>query len=369
MLECRATGLVYRNPAPHLRAVNAWHPTVVRLDSGELLAAFDLGQGAESLDYRTYTARSNDEGQSWTSPVPLCPEPKPGERRSTHSIRLSRTADGTIVGFGGRYYRDNPEEGLVNRVNLGFVPMDLLWIQSRDEGKTWIGPKTIAPPLVGPAFEICHPPLELRDGRWLAPTATWRGWDGSEPNGMQAIALVSSDRGQSWPEYLRVMNGTAEKTLYWEQSIVELPDHRLLAIAWAFHERTGETSPNPYAISTDGKTFSDRRPSGLHGQTAKLISLGDGRILCVYRRHDKPGLWGNLSKIDGDTWLNLAELPLWQGASSGMSGQDSAGHELSSLKFGFPTLIRLPDGDVFVVFWCHEDSINCVRWLRIRVHG
>ena len=67
MMECRATGLVYRNPRPHLRAVHAWHPSVVCLDSGELVATFDLGQVAESLDYRAYLARSEDEGRFWSN--------------------------------------------------------------------------------------------------------------------------------------------------------------------------------------------------------------------------------------------------------------------------------------------------------------
>ena len=43
------TGLVFRNPKPYLRAINAWHPSIVRLDSGVLLSLFDLGQAVESL--------------------------------------------------------------------------------------------------------------------------------------------------------------------------------------------------------------------------------------------------------------------------------------------------------------------------------
>src|SRR4051794_3482221 len=103
MISLLAKGLVYRNPKPHLRAIHAWHPSIVRLDDGDLVAAFDLGQGVESLDYRTYLARSTDGGQSWGEPVRLLDEKT--ARPSTHSIRISRTADGALLGFGGRYYR------------------------------------------------------------------------------------------------------------------------------------------------------------------------------------------------------------------------------------------------------------------------
>jgi hypothetical protein len=34
MIEVVETGLVYRNPKPYLRAIHAWHPTLVLLDGG-----------------------------------------------------------------------------------------------------------------------------------------------------------------------------------------------------------------------------------------------------------------------------------------------------------------------------------------------
>jgi hypothetical protein len=365
MIEVCATGLVFRNPKPNLRAVHAWHPSIVLLDSGELVASFDLGQAVESLDYRTYLSRSSDDGQTWEPPVPLFTDTT--NRRATHSVRLSRTANGTLLGFGGRSYRDDPEEGLTNRANLGFVPMDLILLQSRDGGHSWQGPTTVQTPLLGPAFEMCHAIVELRDGRWLAPTSTWRGWDGQEPNGMKAVALVSADRGRTWPEYLVVMENTTQGTVYWEQSLAQLPDGRLLAVAWAFAERKGTSLPTPYALAQDGRMFGPQRLTGLRGQTAKILSVGDNRILCLYRRDDRPGLWANLARIEGDAWVNLEEAPVWQGAASGMTGAANASEELGRLKFGYPSLVQLRSGDILALFWCCEDCIFNIRWIRLRV--
>jgi len=365
MIEVLGTGLVYRNPKPHLRAVHTWHPSLVLLDTGELLASFDLGQGAESLDYRTYLSQSGDNGLTWSPPLPLLEETT--SPRSTHSMRISRTRAGAVLACGGRFHRTNPEEGLVNRANLGYVPMDLLWMQSDDGGHTWGVPHSIQPPLVGPSFEICHGIVELRDGRWLAPTSTWKGWEGQMPNGMKAVALVSHDQGRSWPEYIDIVDQYAQGIISWEQSLTELPDGRLLAVVWAFDEKAGRSLPNPYTLSADGRRFSAPRPTGLKGQTAKLLNLGDGRVLCLYRRDDQPGLWANLARIEGEQWIHLAEAPLWQGAGSGMTGKAAAGEELSGLKFGYPSMVRLNDGKVFALFWCCEDCINNIRWLRIRV--
>lgn len=365
MISCVDTGLVYRNPAPHLRSVHAWHPSLVRLDNGELIASFDLGEAVEALNYRTYLARSIDDGQTWSAPVRILEDW--GLRRATHTIRLSRTVDGTLLGFGGRHFRDNPDEGLVRRDNLGFVPMELFSISSRNQGRTWTVPRSVRPSLVGPAFEMCHSIVELPDGRWLAPTSTWKGWDGEAPNGMQCVALVSHDRGQTWPEYLRIMDGYQQGIIYWEVSLARLLDGRLLAVCWVFDERSGKSRPNEFALSSDGQTFSSPWPTGTNGQTAKFLVLHDGRILCLYRREDQPGLWAELAQIEGDRWVRLAELPVWQGAAAGMTGQSSAGHELAALKFGYPTLVQLANGDVLVAFWCLENCVHNIRWTRLRV--
>lgn len=362
------TGLVYRNPAPHLRAVHAWHPSLVRRSDGTLLAGFDLGQGVESLDYRTHVSRSTDQGRTWSAPVKLLGDESLA-RRSTHSIRLGGFADGSVVGFGGRFYRDDPEEGLTNRENLGYVPMDLVTVASRDGGLTWETPRTIEPPLVGPAFEICHRIVELRDGRWLAPTATWRGWHGEQPNGMQAIALVSHDRGATWPEWMTVANQYDRRVVSWEQGLTQLADGRLLAVVWCYDEAAGHSLPNRYVLSDDGKSFDEPRENGLQGETAKLLTLSSGDVVCAYRRVDKPGLWANIVRIDGRQWVNVAETLLWQGPRSGMFGQGASSDELSALKFGFPSMVELPNGNVFVVFWCVENCLHVVRWAELRVQS
>lgn len=178
--------------------------------------------------------------------------------------------------------------------------------------------------------------------------------------------LARRRRGRHAVDGLRI-DRWAEDVIHWEQSLVELPDSRLLAVAWSLDWKTGAVEPTPYAIAPDAQEFSVRGLTGFLGQTTKLVVLPDGRIFAAYRRQDQPGLWGTLARIEGDRWVNLETAPLWQGATSGMTGDSDTGSELIAIKFGYPQMVVEPDGGIFLAFWCEEDCITNVRWLRIAV--
>lgn len=365
-IEVLETGLIYRNPKPHLQAVHAWHPSVDYFDDGQMVCSFDLGQAVSSDDYRSYFSRSTDNGRTWSQPVRILEDWVEG--LTSHCIRISRMSDNSLVGLGSLNYR-KPGLGNSNPKTFGRLPNDMFITRSKDRGQTWSPAEIIDMPLVGPAWELCHCIVELQDGRWLAPMANWKGWDGEAPNDFKAFALVSTDKGKTWPTYIDIINQWDRRIISFENSVVQMHDGRLLAVTWALNDETGKSEPTPYVISTDGKKFSAPRLNGMRGQTTKLIALEDGRILCVYRRDDQPGLWANLAQIDGDDWINIEQTPVWQGAASGMSGQGSNEQELGDLKLGFPNLTLLPDNLVYVAFWCFEDGIHNIRWYRLRING
>jgi len=362
------TGVIYKNPKLHVHSIHAYFPSVVAMDNGEMLASLVLGEAFESPNCHTHLARSVDNGETWRIEGPIYPGTK--DRLTSDSCRITTFPGGKVVTFMVRSDRtEHPDEGLTNPENLGFVPTELLLFRSKDYGHSWQGPTALTPPLEGPSFELCSPIVPLKDGRWLLPTETWPGWDGSCPNGIRMVAFVSYDRGKTWPEYLDVMSEPSGNVFFWESKISELPDGRLLAVAWVYDDTVHQDRPNHYAVSKDGgKTWSKPFSTGLQGQTLTPFLIDDRHILSVYRRMDQPGLWANVSHLEGDKWVNDGCEPLWGTTTSGLTttGKNMA-QNFNLLRFGAPCISRLPDGMFFVAFWCYEDCVSVIRWFKFLV--
>jgi hypothetical protein len=141
--------------------------------------------------------------------------------------------------------------------------------------------------------------------------------------------------------------------IHWETKLAGLSDERLLAVSWTHDAGPGTDLPIHYAISHDeGRTFSTPASTGLIGQTCTPSILNDGRILSLYRRSDLPGLWAQISVLNGDRWVNQDEELLWGGSSHAPDVIDSkiAKSAMSTLRFGLPTSLVLPDGTVLAAF-------------------
>ncbi|MFH1920421.1 MAG: sialidase family protein [Planctomycetota bacterium] len=369
MLEDLTTGILYRNPRPHVQSIHAYFPSVVVMPDGEMVALYTLGEAFEATNLHTHLARSSDGGRTWLHQGRICPDT--AGRLTTEFGRLSVVPGGELVAVLVRADRtDHPEEGLANPENLGFVPTEILITRSSDAGRTWSEPALVAPPLEGPSFELCCPVTVMADGRWLWPTSTWRDWEGNLPSGNRMVAFVSEDQGDTWPDYLDVMSSPEGNLIFWESKIVELAGGRLLAVAWCHDEASSSDRPNQYALSDDGgATWTPPGSTGLLGQTMTPVVLGGDRVLSVYRRMDEPGLWANLSHLEGDRWVNDACWPLW-GHQSVDGVTRTAGGAVAmfqTLRFGAPSITPLADGALYVAFWCYEDCVSVIRWFKFQI--
>ena len=358
------SGLIYANPKPHLRSRQVSFPTVVPLASGDLLAAFTVGEAFESVDLHTELARSADGGRTWEHLGPMPSGPTPGP--VSESGRLSRTPDGTLLCYGPRFDRSDPERSLGNAETTGLLDCEAVLYRSEDEGRSWQGPEVLPIPLPGP-YEIASPIVVLDDGRWLAPFSTWRDWSGHKATPERALALVSNDSGRSWPGLITVFADPEDRIVYWEQRIIAMGGGRLLALAWAHDHGTGQDLENRFALADDGVAFAAPRSSGLRGQTCSPLWLGGDRLLCVYnRRSEQPGIRAAVVEVSPDGWQLQAEAVVWgQGAPIAQSGGSVVG-AMNDFRFGFPQLLKLGD-EVLVSYWCQEDAQFVARWTRLHI--
>ena len=49
-IELLETGLVYRNPRPHIESRHAYFPSAVQLSGGDIVVTMSIGQALESKD-------------------------------------------------------------------------------------------------------------------------------------------------------------------------------------------------------------------------------------------------------------------------------------------------------------------------------
>jgi hypothetical protein len=185
---------------------------------------------------------------------------------------------------------------------------------------------------------------------------------------MKTVAFVSHDRGKSWPEYLDLYGAGRKSVINFESKIIELSNGHLVGAAWGYDEATAQDLPNQYVVSVDGgRSWTPPASTGLWGQTGTPFALPDDRILFVYRRIDRSGLWANIARLEGTHWINEAQIPLWGASEGGLTGHDeNMARNFHVLRFGAPCITRTPGGDIFVAFWCVDDCVSQIRWFRLK---
>jgi len=366
-IEVLGSGLIYRNPKPYLRSVHAYWPDLSMLNSDELLCSLSLASAFESIDCRGALCRSKDGGYTWELQGYYYDHPT--DRTYSSTCRVGLMPDGTLIGIGGFFDRSNSEIGYTNPERLGFVDTYPFVVCSTDGGYSWTEPEIFETPFNKAPLEICSPVVECPDGRLLWPASIWPMFDGKCPYGMKAVALVSYDRGRAWPEYVVTMDRFNEGIVHWEQKLIRLDERRMLSMCWTYNLAKNIDLPISYTISEDaGRSFSPPKSTGIFGQTSRPIYVEDGQILTAYRGFKRPGLWANLSRLDGDDWISDLEVPLWGTGETGLiDTEGSKVEQFQRLKFGYPSILRLSQDEYLISFWAVEDCISNIRWFRLRV--
>lgn len=357
------SSLIFRNPKPHVRSVHAYFPSVVAFDDEHLGATVVLGEAFEAPNLHLVYFASRDGGETWERKAFVTTPDS--EMKSSSTGRLTLLVDGSLLAIVTRNEREPYDEGITAGSSIAMRPMRIEIHRSVDQGLTWTGPELVRPPVANTAFEICSPVEVLENGTMVWPTSTWpTSGDEIKPDHFRTGVFVSRDGGATWPEWVETFPNDA--CIYWESKVVALPDRRLLSVAWAHELETGKDRPNQFVIgSADASTWSAPQSTGILGQTMSCAALEDGRILSVYRRMDEPGLWATISSLSGETWVNEESIPLWQGLAGTSEDPDRIREHFATLKFGAPSMVRIPGGKILVAFWCVTNGVSQISTVTL----
>jgi len=341
-------------------------PTLVRLDNGDVVCGYSVGGGPEATG-GTDWARSTDGGRSWKHEGTILPRTE--NPNTSNSLRLSRTADGAVLAYGGRthYLESAMSEGELKRQGFGLEKNEPVFCRSDDGCRTWSDPQVI-PRDSACVLGVANPIVVLADGRWLAPAGLLPSPD---RYGEQVIVFESEDHGQTWPRTRVVLEDAKKKYGYLEQKLIELEPGTVMAIAWTVTFGDYQDMENHFCLSYDGgQTWGAPRSTGIYGQTMTPTWLGGNRLMLTYnRRAGHQAVMMALVRFTEAQWQVEYEGVLWDAkANYRCAKDDETGiDEFAAFKFGLPSAMRLDEENFLAVHWCVEDSIHCIRWTRLRL--
>lgn len=108
---------------------------------------------------------------------------------------------------------------------------------------------------------------------------------------------------------------------------------------------------------------------GIMGKTMTNTLTPEEKVLVVYRKTGKPGLWITIVLTKGDRLLNEKEIPLC-GAKEIILTNKSKNmvQDFNELRFGAPFIAILPDKKVYIAFWYYEKMHSIIRWFKLEIN-
>ena len=378
-LSIEDSGVIFRNPLPGHRVINAFYPNTVRLPSGQILATLRIAGALYSPDGVLELFRSDDGGRTWQRQGPVIQNDQTTGEINYGDGFITVLRDGSLVlrttrtdQTGGQLVF-NPETG-------GVLPIEHLLLRSSDDGRSWSEP--VASDLQGlfaDQFEVasCSPIIELEDGSWFHTVETWNTYDHVGPFALQTYGVFSRDGGRTWTDRIDVANGAKDDRAYSHSHGERLPDGRIFLTAWAAESQLQSDYDVHTVVSTDatGRQWEAPLATGIPGQTSCSVHLGDGRVLIVYSHREgteQPGIKVVASEDDGRTWLLDKPLVIWDAygkESLGVARTDTYPSSHDAIAYGAPRIIGASDDgtSALATFWCTQGADTHCRWCRVAI--
>lgn len=370
-------GVIYRNPLPGHRVINAFFPALQRVAGQEWICAMKVAGAMYSPDSRLEIARSTDGGRTWQHEGPIRRQSQDSIRWNYLSADLTQLLDGRLIVRALRVDHSDENMLMYNEKTQGLLPLQTCFFTSFDGGRSWSDPvcAEIRPHFAATAEAAPFGPMiELPDKRWFQLFETWKTYMDDGPFQLNTYGLFSNDCGATWSTRVDVGIGGPERS-YSHALPTRLPDGRIYCSTWTADSQLQSHHELHSVVSTDASCTAWSAPQsiGVLGQTSCPLSLDGERVLLFYTQReqtDQPGLKLVGSEDGGRSFDTSQPLVVWDAY-----GKESLGvartatypssHDL--IAYGAPRIAKIDDSTAMAAFWCTQGGDTHCRWARIAI--
>lgn len=380
LLQLESRGLIYdASLAPPSRKATAF-VSLLRLQSGTLMASFQVGPKKHASNSTIGLCRSVDNGASWQLIGTTFETAWQGVPGSLSIGELAEVAPGKLLLIATWFDRSQPERTLLDPATEGILPSRQLKAFSSDEGQNWSAWEEVPTPgLTGCA--ATGPILRWRDGTIACAFESFKEYGDPRPIGHGAWLLPSADGGKTFGEPVVVARCPEGGKLvyYFDQRLCIGPrPGEYIGLFWTY-DRVHEMELKVHACrgQLNGCRVSDVSiwETNIPGQISAPTLLEDGRwvAITVDRRHPATmKLW--ISADGGINWPDdqmlllhtheeRAKISEW----GGRVGYEQIWDDMSRWSLGHPAICNLGNGRVLVAYYAGTPECIDVHWARVRV--
>lgn len=347
------------------------------LQSGTILAGFQVGRVKHGPDNTIGLSRSTDNGANWTA-VPFRFESQlSGVPGSLAGAEMVEAAPGRVLLFATWFDRSDRDRPLFDPTTEGLLRSRQLMAVSTDEGLSWSPWRELPTPgLTGCA--LTGPPVRWSDGTIALAFESFKEFDDPKPARHAAWLLISRDGGETFDPPWKVAQHPEHTLYYWDQRLCPtMTPGEFIALFWT-HDRAAQRDRRVHHLQA---SIHNAQPlplpveTTIPGQIAAPQWFSDGRLFAFVVDRDQPGsltLWQ--SSDGGVTWPSDSRLVVHQQAelaklSQGREHIDFAQYweDMGKWTFGHPAIRRLSHDRLLLAFYAGTPDRMSIHWARVRV--
>lgn len=371
----KSRGIIYDASTVDRSKSIAYFTSLLLLESGEILASWQCGEGKHTPDNTVGLALSRDEGETW-EPIDIefetCFEDIPGSLCCGEMVEVE---PGRILLFTTWFNRSDRERPLFDPETDGILRSKLLCCESRDQGESWSEWREI------PTFDLTGcaltgPALKWDDGTIAVAFESFKEFDDPTPVQPGAWLIVSRDGGETFDELFSVARDPENQVYYWDQRLCPAgPSGEFTAMFWT-HDRQHQKDLNVHFLNaslSDGKQSASQPVStSIEGQIAAPLETKEGLILSFVVNRDHPGtmtLWQ--SADGGKTWPQESSLIIHTheekaDVTQGKEDIDFAEYweDMGKWSFGHPA-IRQVGEDYLLAWYAGTPDRMSIHWAKV----